>query len=120
MANLRSYLRLSFAAFIVCLSLFGQKPTDQVAGHTAIAQQVLVKFRVPTPAVLQAFQQLLDADEIRQIGGSTGPHLIHSKSKNLATLLAAVSGNSQIVYVQPDYVRKATAVPNDSSFSQLW
>ena len=120
MVNLRSYIRFCFVAFVLCLSLVGQKPTDQVAGHTAIAQQVLIKFRAPTSAVLQAFQQMLDADEIRQLGGSTGPYLIHSKSAKLATLLAAVSGNSQILYVQPDYVRKASAVPNDPSFPQLW
>ena len=95
------------------------KPTDQYGGHSVVAQQVLVKFRSVTPAVIQLFQQLADADEVRQLGGTSGVHLFHSKSKNVVTLLAALQ-RAEVLFVEPDYVLHASAVPNDPSFPQLW
>src|SRR5690349_13126399 len=105
--------------FLLALPLFADKPTDQYNGHTVVAQQVLVKFRSITPAIVQAFQQLADADEVRQLGGPSGPHLFHSKSKNVAELLAALQ-RSEVLFVEPDYVLHTSAVPNDPSFPQLW
>ena len=114
---------LRFAAVLFCLlgclPLFADKPTEPYGGHTVIAQQVLVQFRSPGPVVVQLFRQLADADEVRQLGGPAGPHLFHSRSKNVAALLAVLR-RTEALFVEPDFVVHATAVPNDPNFPQLW
>jgi len=71
-------------------------------------------------ATLAQFQQLLDADSVRQIGGPSGPHLFHSRSRAVGNLIAAAASQGEILYAEPDYILHTTAVPNDPNFSTQW
>src|SRR5437016_4639178 len=44
----------------------------------------------------------------------------HSSSKNVATLIGELSARPDVQYVEPNYIVRAIATPNDPYFSQLW
>src|SRR5207302_3782143 len=44
----------------------------------------------------------------------------HSSSKNVATLIGDLSARPDVQYVEPNYIVRAIATPNDPYFSQLW
>src|SRR5262252_5993321 len=99
---------------------YGQRPTENYPGRSASAQQVIVKLRTPTSAVVQALQQILHANSVRQVGGPRGPHVFHSQDLNVTVLLALLANRGEVAYAEPDYIVKTNAVPNDPSFPQLW
>src|SRR5438045_3537016 len=53
-------------------------------------------------------------------GGAFGPHVFHSRDLSLPVQLALLAGRSEIASLEPDYVLKTNAVPNDPMFPQLW
>src|SRR5262249_55885384 len=89
-------------------------------GKPAIASEVLLKFRTPTPAAISSLQTLLDADSARQVGGATGPYVFHSRSKDVTQLVTLLASHGELVYIEPNYVMHTSAVPNDPSFSALY
>src|SRR5437588_5498441 len=90
------------ALLIGAAALYGQKPTETYQGRPAIAQQVLVKLRVPNAAAVQTIQQILHADSVHQVGGAFGPHVFHSRDLSLPVQLALLAGRSEIASLEPD------------------
>ena len=90
-------------------------------GKEVVANEVLVKFhQAATPKNITRAQQVENAD-VDEIVGGGDIHLLHSRSKNVATLIKELSARSDtVVYAEPNYVVHKTATPNDSLFSQLW
>jgi hypothetical protein len=50
----------------------------------------------------------------------TGACLIRSRSRSTADLVASLSGRGDVVYAEPNYVVRGTAVPNDPYFPNEW
>jgi subtilisin family serine protease len=46
--------------------------------------------------------------------------LFHSRSKDVATLLAELKARPDVAYVEPNYIIHADLTPNDPSFPSLW
>jgi subtilisin family serine protease len=116
---LKRLARLTFAA-VCALPLAAQPTTDTYQGHVVAANQILVKLRSPTQSAIAGLTQALNADSVRQVGGSSGPLLFHSKSQNATQLMMSLTGRTDLEFAEPDYVVKSIATPNDPSFSQLW
>ncbi|MEK6325549.1 MAG: S8 family serine peptidase [Acidobacteriota bacterium] len=93
---------------------------ELIDGRQAVANEVLVKFHSSATAggVAQAAQDE-DVDSDQEVGG-IGVRLFHSRSKDVATLLASLKARPDVVYVEPNYIIHADLVPNDPSFSSLW
>ena len=98
----------------------GGQSNEQIGGHDAAAGRLIVKLRASaTSADRDDIDARTDADVDRPIGN--GPlHLIHSRSKGVAALLAALSRNQQVEYAEPDYVVHASSDPNDPFFINQW
>src|SRR5438477_6292793 len=124
---LRIHRRTVAAAFVsVTLasagrqSLFGVTKHDNVNGRYAAANHVIVKFRTPpSSAELSRLKQDVDADWDRQLSGIRA-HLLHSRSKHAAELLAQLASRVELEYVEADYELFPAAMPNDASFQNQW
>src|SRR5262249_45130964 len=92
------------------------RSTELVDGHEAAAGRAIVRFhRTRTPAA--DVRAELDADIVPL---SSGLHLITSRSRRTADLVAAPSGRPGSALREPDYVVLAMAVPKDPLFSYEW
>ena len=97
-----------------------QEKTELVDGRQAVANEVLVKFHgSATPAGIAQAEQDEDIDSDDEVGG-IGVRRFHSRSKDVATLLAELKKRGDVVYVEPNYIMHAALLPNDPSFSSLW
>jgi len=122
---------VTILAFISAVTLFAAAPssaqlgndpekTEFINGHEAVAGEVLVKFRnSATQESLDQVWQAADADVIERVGGA-GVYLIHSRSKDTATLVKELSARPDILYAEPNYIFYPTNLPDDPLFPQLW
>ena len=104
----------------------GESPEiELIDGREAARGRILVKFRGDTdtgaaaPSTPLEVQQLLDADLNVEVGG-TGARLIHSRTLDTKSMLAALAGREDVVYAEPDYVAYGAGVPNDSFYGQTY
>lgn len=109
----------AFAFLFLLLPAWAQQPTEFFQGHEAAGREVLVKFREATPQALGQALNEADADAVEHIGG-IGVYRIRSRSKNVDALVRALSARPDVLYAEPNYLLKTTAVPNDPRFSELW
>src|SRR3954468_11405528 len=89
--------------------------TEIVNGREAAAGEVIAKFRGTLPAQALA---LIDAAPVYRL--PTGAHRIRSRGRRAADLVASLSLRSDVVYVEPNYVVRTTAVPNDPQLRNEW
>src|SRR5262245_1922290 len=99
-------------------SLIAQQPAalpfEQIAGRDVAARQVLVRFRVPAAsAAVQDVDVQADADLDVPLARDNQLRLIRSRSRSTADLIATLRAQPQVEYVEPDYVVRAVALPND-------
>lgn len=93
---------------------------DRSGDREAIAGEVLVKFRSSaTPEGLARVARAADADRFERVGG-IGVHLLRSRSKDIRALIEELAARPDVEYVEPNYILRAAAVPNDPLFPQLW
>src|SRR6267143_2435242 len=91
-----------------------------VNGRSAAAGEVLVKFRRQLASFERGqLDQQTDADQNHAIGGA-GVRRMHSRRYDTSALLAFLRSHPDVEYVEPNYIVQADAVPNDTSFGQLW
>jgi subtilisin family serine protease len=112
--------RTALLSYALALPVLAQVPIETHNSRPVVAAQVLVRFRSATAAAIASARALADADQIIPLSASANIHLIHSRSKNVAGLLTALAAQSDVVYVEPDYILHAVATPNDPYFSALW
>ena len=112
--------RFLLLVFVVTLAGQAQNiPTEFYNGQEAVANEVLVKFgAVSLISIIQA-EAAENVDRAQVIGG-TGVLRFHSASNSVATLIGDLSARADVEYVEPNYIVRAIAVPNDPFFSQLW
>ena len=110
---------LSFT-LLLSLSAYPQDfKTEFYKGQEAAASEVLVKFRVTSLISIVQAEGAENIDVAQSVGG-TGALRFHSRSKNVETLIGDLSGRADVEYVEPNYVVRAIAVPNDPRFGELW
>ncbi|MEO6235652.1 MAG: S8 family serine peptidase [Vicinamibacterales bacterium] len=90
------------------------RPIEIVGGREAAAGEVLVKFRGGPPAQALALLDTVATDAL-----PNGAHRIRSRRRT-ADLIASLSGRRDVIYVEPNYVLYATAIPNDQLFRNQW
>ncbi len=108
---------------ILCITAFAAQAQQEIElyqGREVASRQVLVKLRVNSTAVRQQIQQLAGADIVRALSGSLGIVAIHSRGIDVAGLIATLRNSPLVAYVEPDYIVRASATPNDPYFPQQW
>jgi uncharacterized repeat protein (TIGR01451 family) len=110
--------RLFVVVFISASSFAAAlEPTGAV-----VPGEVLVKIQPgATQEEIAHVEELADADGQRISTLSSGTiWRLHSRSKSVEALTASLRGNSNVVYVEPNYILHLVATPNDTSYGQLW
>lgn len=98
----------------------GARRHTVVGGHEAAACEVLVKYRDHRGKPQQTrVEGLSDADEVEAIN-HRGLRRLHSRRFRTDELLALLRSDPDVEYAEPNYVVRATALPNDPSFGSLW
>ena len=112
-------LRIIFGFMIIafllvsCAAAAQPAGTESYHGKDVAANEVLVKFHAVTPEEIYKVKVKEDVDEAEPVG-STGAMRLHSKSKNVETLISDLSGDANVEYAEPDYVVYATLEPRRS------
>lgn len=119
-------LGIAFGFMIMAFLLVGYAAaahgagTEFYNGKEVAAGEVLVKFRAETPDVISQVQIGENLDEAEHVGSAHVLRL-HSKGKNVATLISDLSARGDVEYAEPNYIVHALGTtPNDPSFGQLW
>ena len=98
--------------------LFGQG-IEIFQGREAARSQVLVKFTPGSEGRLAEAVAAHDVDRTRRVGRD-GFVLLHSRTRDVNRLIQELRQRAYVQYVEPDYVVRANATPNDPSFALLW
>lgn len=127
----KAILILSACFLCACVSMFttsaaqapvGRAPfkTERYDNREVVAGEVLVKFsRAATRESLAQAKQDADIHSDEEVGGGD-VRLFRSRSKNVAALLRELSARNDVAYVEPNYVLRSDALPNDPNFPQLY
>lgn len=125
-ANGRHTLIITFGisalALILMVSNAGaahNQKTQLYHGYEVVADEVLVKFQEAAPQGIDQAKIKEDVDEEEYVGSAHVMRL-HSRSKNVATLISEMSTRSDVEYAEPNYIVHAIATPNDPNFGVLW
>jgi uncharacterized repeat protein (TIGR01451 family) len=109
-----------FIAVFAALPLTAQtiRPTGR-----AVPNEVVVKIRNAASANdVAALERLADAQDSKRLAKLTSGTLIRmkSRSKNADAVATALQHNPNVEYVEPNFVIRLVATPNDPSFNTLW
>jgi subtilisin family serine protease len=94
--------------------------TTFINGREAVSGEVLVKFRSAAPADRGAIEQQVDAAESEELSRDLRIRRIRSRFFSVETLIAFLRNHPADVYVEPNYVLRASDVPQDPQFGDLW
>ena len=91
-----------------------------VDGREAVEGEVLVQFRDEAAIFEQArAADEIDADEVESLG-RRGARRIRARRMGTRELLARLRANPDVEFVEPNYIIRLSALPNDPSFGNLW
>src|SRR6516165_3536063 len=91
---------------------------EMIAGHEAMAGEVLLKLRSSTN--LTQILQDVEADRDGLVGEEMTLRRLHSPKHTTAELLSMLSTRNDVEYVEPNFIVRAISLPNDPMFPQLW
>jgi subtilisin family serine protease len=100
-------------------SAMSGQAVEIIQGREAVAGDVLVRFPPNASALIRQIEQEVGADKSEAVGSQEW-HRFHSRSQSTDALLRALASHLGVLAVQPNFVLRATAVPNDPQFSLLW
>jgi serine protease len=97
-----------------------RKTSEFINGREVVAGEVIVKFHERVlPGSIDKAKKNSEVDSDKHVGGK-GARLLHSRSKNTATLIAELSTNPDVIYVEPNYIIRTVATTNDPNFKEQW
>jgi subtilisin family serine protease len=91
-----------------------------IDGREAVEGEVLVQFRDGADRFEQArATEEVDADEVESLAAS-GTKRIKARQMRTVELLARLRANPDVEFVEPNYIIRLSAAPNDPYFGNLW
>ena len=98
----------------------GRPSTTWIDGREAVDGEVIVRYRNPTGTIERERAEFqADADDVEPIGGR-GAERVRSRRLNTQQLLQTLQANPDLEFVEPNYIVRVGAAPNDPSFGSLW
>ncbi len=88
-----------------------------------VENEIIVKFNAnANNDDVNSVKGLADADQNQRLAKLKSGSLwrLHSRSKNVEALLAALQHNPHVEYAEPNYVVHSATVPNDPNYPQQW
>jgi subtilisin family serine protease len=112
--------RVFFA--LSCLTVaFAQPAITNYNGRQVAANEIIVRLKDASPATLAGVQSWAAAGEVFHSLSATVPlQLLHSNTRDVGALVSAFGHANGVAYVEPNYVVRNVASPNDPAYSQLW
>lgn len=92
---------------------------EAVNGRDVVAREVLVRLRADSAQTRGRLASLVDAQSVTRIGRSS-LYRVRSRSLGAAALVAAMRGQADVAYVEPNFVVHALGDPTDPGFPALW
>lgn len=116
-------LLLAIAA-LVSPDLEGQgrrgRASVMVDGREAVDGEVLVRFRNANADFEQArAEDEVEADEVEPVG-RRGTRRMRARRLGTHEMIARLRANPDVEFVEPNYIIRIAATPNDPSFGNLW
>ncbi|HEV3060526.1 MAG TPA: S8 family serine peptidase [Vicinamibacterales bacterium] len=113
-------LALALSLVLVASAQVARGPvaSETIAGHEAVAGEVLLKLR--SSSNLTQITQDVEADRNESVGGEVTLRRLHSPKHGAAELLSLLSTRGDVEYAEPNFIVRATSLPNDPFFPQLW
>ena len=94
--------------------------TTWIDGREAVDGEVIVRYRNPTGTIERERAEFqADADEVEPLG-ARGAERVRSRRLNTQELLQTLQANPDLEFVEPNYIVRIGAAPNDPSFGSLW
>ena len=101
-------------------SASAQTQNESYQGHEVAGRSLIAKFKPGfSPNAAQVIHAH-DLDRVEALTKNNDLFVLHSRSKNVAALLRDVGSELGIAYIEPNYIIRVRAVPNDPSFPQQW
>jgi len=98
----------------------GPRASIQIDGREAVAGEVLVRVRSSDVGALDVLASAgTDAEHIETVGRQ-GLRRLRSRALTTEQLLATLRANPDIELVEPNYILRVNAIPNDPGFLNLW
>ncbi|MGB7220414.1 MAG: S8 family serine peptidase, partial [Vicinamibacterales bacterium] len=96
--------------------------TQQLDSQQYVEGRLLVKFRARTSiSDMTAAHAAVGAQRIRTFGSVSNLELVRlAAGANIKDVIKQYSRRPDVLYVEPDYIVRTTAVPNDPQFGTLW
>ena len=120
---MRHFFHAAARLFVVVFLSTSAFAAALVPTGTSVPGEVLVKVRSGvSPADIAGLQALAGADEAQRISTvSSGMILrMRSRSKSVEALTASLFNKPNVLYVEPNYILRLAATPNDPSYGSLW
>jgi len=97
-----------------------QLPTTTYNGRTVVDNEVLIRLKNVDSATRSRAVSLLPSGIFQELSRSLGIHRVRLPGAGVAALISIFARSSDLLYVEPNHVRRITSVPNDSLYGLLW
>ena len=104
------------AVSLILAIIFGLPVGVASAGHAYVPGEVVVKYKGSRPAVVAS----LAADSALQPVNGGIEKIILKQGLSVETALAILSARDDIVYAQPNYLKRSQTIPDDPLFNVQW
>lgn len=112
---------LRFALFIFCSAVLNAQWTGTIYNGKLVAdKEVLIRAKTLDAASLARLQSAVPSGSLQRISSSLPLIRIRSNSEGIASLVQTFAAHPDVSYVEPNYIVRASATPNDPGYSSLW
>jgi len=110
-------------AFFIFFALFARFSFGQTIvynGHTARADEALVRLKSTDAAALARVKAALPSATFANLSPLLAIHLVRIAGLNFQVWLDALAKHPDVLYAEPNYIVQAVNSPNDPNYSLLW
>ena len=111
---------LTLLVLTLATPAFAQRTPVTFNGRPAEPEEILIRLRGNDSGVMTRARAAAPFASIEPLSPGLALHLVRAPGNSLASLLQAFSNHPDVLYAEPNYIVKATTVPNDPFFASLW
>ena len=89
-------------------------------GREVIEGEVIVRYRSQTGSLERQRAEIAADSDASEAIGQRGVRRVRSRNLTTRQMLATLSANPDVEFVEPNYVIRAASLPNDTSFASQW
>ena len=119
---LSSLIRTVLTLLVLTLATpaFAQRTPVTFNGRPAAPEEILIRLRGNDSGAMTRARAAAPFASIEPLSPGLALHLVRAPGNSLTSLLQAFSNHPDVLYAEPNYIVKATTVPNDPFFASLW